>query len=127
MPVPLASPDDLAARIGRPLTAAELSRAGPLIADASALVRAFTRRVFPSPVPPDVVAVVCAVVNRTLLSPTMVEGLAAERVGQYGYQFGQFPGGQSPGVAVRLTAADKQMLVDGGWRRRSVTVRVSHL
>jgi len=75
--------------------------------------------------PPDVVAVVCAMVNRTLTSPTMVEGLTSERIGQYGYQFAQFSGGQSPGPNVRLSEADKQDLIDAGYRRRSTTVQTS--
>lgn len=69
--------------------------------------------------PDDVVAVVCGMVNRVLTSPTMVEGLTSERIGQYGYQFAQFPGGQSPGAAVRLTQSDKDALADAGYRRRT--------
>lgn len=74
--------------------------------------------------PDDVVAVVCGMVNRVLTSPTLVEGLTSERIGQYGYQFAQFPGGQSPGATVRLTEADKQALVDAGYRKRSGTIQM---
>jgi hypothetical protein len=42
----LASPDDLAARLGRALTDAEETQAAVLLTDASALVRAYTRQDF---------------------------------------------------------------------------------
>lgn len=45
MPDPLATPDDLAARLGRILTGTDQARAGALIADASAYVRNYTRQV----------------------------------------------------------------------------------
>ncbi|MGW7296086.1 hypothetical protein ACWGIB_27335 [Streptomyces xiamenensis] len=43
---PLATPDDLAARLGRDLTAEEASRAEALLRDASALIRGWTRQDF---------------------------------------------------------------------------------
>ncbi|MEU2180109.1 hypothetical protein [Streptomyces thermolilacinus] len=42
----LASVDDLAARLGRPLTPEESARVGALLADASALIRDYTRQEF---------------------------------------------------------------------------------
>lgn len=207
----LATAADLEARLGRALTDAEAPRAEALLADASALVRAFTRQRFdlvtgdqvvlrpvgtllrlpqrpvlavtavvaiggqPSlpdvplsgwvwdgsdllnihaldavvvnlpewwyesggpntyrvtynhgyaTIPAEVVAVVCAMVNRTLTAPSLVEGLVQENIGQYGYQLQQGSGG-SVGPTVRLTAADKQALIDAGHRRRSTTVAVT--
>jgi hypothetical protein len=60
--------------------------------------------------PEDVVGVVCNMVLRTLLSPSLVEGMTSERIGQYSYQLGQFSGGAASGVSVRLTEADKDAL-----------------
>jgi hypothetical protein len=58
----------------------------------------------------DVVGVACNMVLRTLLSPSLVEGMTSERIGQYSYQLGQFSGGAASGVSVRLTEADKDAL-----------------
>ena len=74
------------------------------------------------PVPDDVKAIVCAMVARTVTAPTIVDGMVSETIGQYGYTLQQ--GGGSQGTAVRLTAGDKQDLIDGGWRRQSATVSV---
>jgi hypothetical protein len=212
MAEPLASPADLVARLGRDLTSIEAARADALLADASALVRGYTRQTFDpveddvvvlrpvgtllrlprQPVtavtavaaigeepevplsgwqwdgsdlvdigglgsiivnlpdwwydtpggpntyrvtyshgyeetPPDVVAVVAAMVLRTLTAPSMVEGLVSsqEQIGQYshGYQLQQTTG--SAGPSVRLTQADKQALDDAGYRRRATTVAVT--
>lgn len=190
----LATEDDLEARLGRNLTSTEQTRAAAYLADASALIRTYTRQVFtevlddtvvlrpvgaylvlpqlpvtavtevrplddngvpgdaltgwtwdgldridittvgfipgdpwwPWPhgpescevtydhgtaaVPDDVIAVVCGMVLRTLLSPSLVEGMTSERIGQYSYQLGQFAGGAAAGAAVRLTEADKDAL-----------------
>jgi hypothetical protein len=43
---PLATPDDISARLGRPLTDAEATRAVPLLGDASAQIRRYCRRDF---------------------------------------------------------------------------------
>lgn len=61
-----------------------------------------------NPVPADVVAVVCAMVMRILLSPSPVEGLVQERIGQYSYGLQQSTG--APGSSVRLTPDDKSTL-----------------
>lgn len=206
----LATPDDLAARLGRCLSTEEMTRATALIADASALVRAYTRQEFDhvaddevvlrpvgtvlrlpqrpvtavvkvealgggvvpdltlpvgtwawdgadkvdiwppetsvwltlperwsdvgwpvgayrvtyshghaSP-PPEVVAVVCGMALRVLLSPSMVEGLVSERIGQYNYQMQQGTG--TTGAVVRLTDADRVALAR--YRRTATTVQV---
>lgn len=202
----LATTADLEARLGRPLTDDEVLRAPAMLADASALVRDFTRREFtaavddvivlrpvgvtlrlpqrpvttvssvkavmpdgtstvdlsgwawdgrdkvnlscatwdtssvpneqrrPWPdtyevtydhgdatVPPGVVAVVCAMVLRTLLSPSLTAGMVAERIGSYNYQLQQ--GGGAPGATVVMTAADEKALARWG-PRRSGTVGV---
>lgn len=72
-------------------------------------------------VPPDVVAVVCAMANRVLLSPSMVEGLVSERIGQYNYQLQQ--GSGAAGTAVRLSQADRDVLAR--YRRSTTTIQVT--
>lgn len=64
----------------------------------------------PSAVPDDVVGVACNMILRTLLSPSQVEGMTSERIGQYSYQLGQFSGGAASGVSLRLTDVDKDAL-----------------
>jgi hypothetical protein len=196
---PLASVEDLEARLGRELTDEESARAGALLADASALVRGWTRQNFTlhendvvtlrpvgtvvrlpqrpvqaviavvavggyggasdialpagswawdgvdkvdvwppdaswllalpetwadswgavntyritydhgdAEVPADVVAVVCAMVLRTLLAPSPVAGMVSERIGQYNYQLQQSSG--SVGATVLMTQADRDAL-----------------
>ncbi|WP_432111369.1 hypothetical protein [Streptomyces sp. YPW6] len=201
--VNLATEEDLTARLGRELTDEEAARAGAMLADASALVRDFTRQelttvtgdtitlrpvgvllrlpqrpvtavtsvsavgadgstagalegwvwdgrdkvslacagpsgAWPAgwpgpdayrvvydhgyaPVPPGVVAVVCAMVLRTLLSPSLTAGMVAERIGSYNYQLQQ--GGGAPGATVVMTAADEKALARYG-PRRSGTIQV---
>ncbi|MGW0933656.1 hypothetical protein [Streptomyces sp. NPDC002666] len=67
------------------------------------------------PVPPGVVAVVCAMVLRTLLSPSLTAGMVAERIGSYNYQLQQ--GGGAPGATVVMTPADEKALARYGPRR----------
>ncbi|WP_199553192.1 hypothetical protein [Streptomyces sp. N35] len=195
---PLATPSDLAARIGRDLDQAEAARAPVLLADASALVRDYTRQDFshtrgdavrlrasagvlrlsqrpvtavtsvtefsagagPQPaargwvwdgkdkillpascahqpsglgvydvvydhgyprVPAQVVAVVCAIAARTLLSPSLTAGMVAERIGNYNYQLQQ--GGGAPGATVVMSAADEKALARYG-PRSATTITV---
>jgi hypothetical protein len=75
-------------------------------------------------VPADVVAVCCAMVLRTLLSPTLVEGMTSERIGQYSYQLGQFSGGASVGATVRLSEQDKDALSNYRVKAGSIQVRI---
>jgi len=70
--------------------------------------------------PPEVVAVVCGMALRVLLSPSMVEGLVSERIGQYNYQMQQGTG--TTGAVVRLTDADRAALAR--YRRTATTVQV---
>lgn len=76
--------------------------------------------------PDIVVAVGFDMLSRTLLSPSMTPGLTSERIGQYSYQMGQFPGGGTAGASVILTEADKAMLDAAGFRMRSKTVQLAN-
>ena len=73
-------------------------------------------------IPDDVIAVACGMVLRTLLSPSLVEGMTSERIGEYSYQLGQFAGGAAAGATVRLTETDKDALSQ--YRRRATTVQM---
>lgn len=66
-------------------------------------------------VPDVVVATVCAMVLRTLLSPSMTPGMVAERIGAYNYQLQQ--GGGAAGASVVMTDADEKALCRYGPRR----------
>jgi hypothetical protein len=201
---PLATVDDLEARLGRDLTADEAARADALLADASALVRGYVRQHLAPPVsgdqvvlrpvgtlvrlpqrpvtavtsvaavgpdgavigalsgwswdgrdlvdlacatpsgswpltgraclpdtyritydhgytetPADIVAVICAMVLRTLLAPSPVAGMVSERIGQYNYQLQQGTG--SVGATVLMTQADRDALRD--YRRTATTIQ----
>lgn len=207
---PLATVEDLEARLGRPLLPEEVARVQALLVDASALVRAWTRQEFtrtigdevvlrpvgtvvrlpqrpvlavsgvvaiggseaipdialpagswtwdgldtvdvwppstdwllslpetwadgwPGPdtyrvtydhgyaeVPPDVVAVVCAMVLRTLLAPSLSAGMVSERIGQYTYQLQQ--GAGSSGATVTMTQPDRDALAR--YRRAAMTIQ----
>lgn len=68
------------------------------------------------PTAPDiVVATVCAMVMRTLLSPSMTPGMAGERIGAYSYQLQQ--GASATGASVTMTADDEKDLRRYGPRR----------
>lgn len=76
-------------------------------------------------VPDDVIAICAGMVLRTILAPSAVEGMSAERTGQYSYQMAQQVGGGSPGPKVRLTEQDKEELSDAGYGpRKAATVQV---
>lgn len=66
-------------------------------------------------IPPIVVKVVCDMVLRTLLSPSMAAGMVSERIGAYNYQLQQ--GSGTAGAAVVLTPADEKALARYGPRR----------
>jgi hypothetical protein len=66
-------------------------------------------------VPAIVVATVCAMALRTLLSPSMTAGMVAERIGSYNYQLQQ--GGGAPGATVTMTDADEKAVRRYGPRR----------
>lgn len=201
----LATTEDLEARLGRELTPDEAARAPALLADASALMRAFTGQDFEpvagdviilrpvgsmlrlpqrpvtavtsvaavgpdgstigslsgwtwdgrdkidltcaeragswpvnwrdplpdtyqvnydhgeTPIPAIVVATVCAMVLRTLLSPSMTAGMVAERIGAYNYQLQQ--GAGAAGASVTMTEADEKAVRRYG-PRRAGTIQV---
>lgn len=71
------------------------------------------------PVPADVVAVVCAMVLRTLLAPSPIAGMVSERIGQYTYQLQQASG--SVGATVAMTTEDRTALTR--YRRTATTVQ----
>lgn len=75
-------------------------------------------------VPTPLVGRICKMVFRSLLAPTMAEGLVQERIGQYAYQYGQFPGGGSPGPTVELTKGDKEWLRERGYRPSASTIQL---
>ncbi|GAB7185926.1 hypothetical protein ATKI12_5757 [Kitasatospora sp. Ki12] len=84
MPGPLASVDQLTARLGYPLTGPDLTMAEAALADASAVVRAHGLA-WPDPARvPDVVrSVVLAAAERRVRNP---EGYRMEQQGSYSYQ-----------------------------------------
>lgn len=67
------------------------------------------------PLPHTVMSTVCAMVLRTLLSPSMTPGMVAERIGSYNYQLQQ--GSGAVGASVVLTEDDEKSLRRYGPRR----------
>ncbi|MEM9134283.1 MAG: hypothetical protein AAGE88_18185 [Actinomycetota bacterium] len=65
--------------------------------------------------------VICTMVNRTLTSPTKVDGATQQVIGQYSVQFQQGTG--SSGVGVRLYESDKRDLIEAGVRRVATSVK----
>ncbi|WP_049566871.1 hypothetical protein [Streptomyces sp. SBT349] len=70
--------------------------------------------------PPDVLAVVCAMVLRTLLSPSMTPGMVSERIGAYNYQLQQ--GAGSAGASVSMTQPDRDALKR--YRKTATTIQL---
>ncbi len=73
-----------------------------------------------SATPADIVAVAANMVIRVLASPSMVEGLTGENIGQYGYQMSQAAG--AAGAGVRITEADRRVLHQPKYRQVAGTV-----
>jgi len=71
--------------------------------------------------PDIIVATVCAMVLRTLLSPSMTPGMVAERIGAYNYQLQQ--GSGAVGATVVMTADDEKSVRRYG-PRRAGTIQV---
>lgn len=69
-------------------------------------------------VPADVVAVVCAMVMRTLTAPTMAAGVTSETIGSYSYRMAE--GGI--GTSVHLGSSEKTVL--DRYRRKADTIPV---
>lgn len=68
--------------------------------------------------PPDVKAVVCGMVNRSLTAPTMAGGVTSETIGSYSYRMES----AGTGLSVVLGAEDRKVL--DRYRRTVGTVRV---
>ena len=71
-------------------------------------------------VPADIVALVCAMVGRTMAAPSAASGLTSETIGSYSYRTAE-PG---MGVTVALTASDKALLDAAGYRAKAATTQV---
>ena len=71
--------------------------------------------------PDDIKGKVCQMVNRVLTADTQVEGVTQETIGQYSRQWQQATG--STGVTTVLTRADRQDLIDWGYRRTAGTIQ----
>jgi len=71
--------------------------------------------------PDEIVGVVANMVIRVLASPSLVEGLTGENIGQYGYQMSQSAG--AAGAGVRVTQADRAVFRNPKFRRGYTTVQ----
>lgn len=71
-------------------------------------------------VPAEIVAVVCAMVGRTMAAPSTSSGVTSETIGSYSYRTSE-PG---MGVTVTLTGADKALLDEAGYRPKAGTTQV---
>ncbi|MFC9231351.1 hypothetical protein ACFTZI_20715 [Streptomyces decoyicus] len=85
--MPFATPDDVAARLGRPLAEDEINRVSAFLDDASAFVSEYCTGTWDSTAPPTIFkTVVCAEVIRWL---SVAPGVILERTGELETQFGQ--------------------------------------
>lgn len=71
-------------------------------------------------VPDDILAVACGMVSRIVTSPTPIEGMVSERIGQYFYQMQQNTG--SAGGIVRMTSEDRATL--DNYRKKATTIQM---
>lgn len=71
--------------------------------------------------PDDIKGKVCQMVNRVLTADTLVEGVTQETIGQYSRQWQQGTG--ATGITPILTRADRQDLIDWGYRRVAGTIQ----
>lgn len=107
MEPPLATIEDLEARLGREFAAADLARAAAVLDDASALVRDEAGKTWLDDagdltvVPASIRAVVLRVSERTVRNPG---GFSSESAGDYSYQRTGVEGG------VYLTEAERQII-----------------
>lgn len=106
----LATQADVAARLGRQLSAGELPRVDALVFDASALVVGYCRQDFePAPYPATVAGVVARMAARVMAQGDVVPGLESTTEGAGPFSRGFKYGGGSSGD-VWLSATDKVML-----------------
>lgn len=115
-----ATTSDVADRLGRPLTAAELPRVQVLLEDAAALIDAHTdgALVDLDPLPSAPGRVSALMVARVLATADIPAGLESQTVGPFGVRFGA---GYTSG-GVWLSATDKTML--RSWRASAVSVQL---
>lgn len=106
--MPIASPTDVAARLGRPLTTEESTRVEALIEDAEAVVVGYCRQTFSDPAPVAVKGVVAKMAARTLSAATGPGGGLAQS--QSAGPFSITMSAASTSGDVWLTAADKLAL-----------------
>ncbi len=108
----LANNDDVEARLGRPLTPAEVERVVGLIGEASALVEGYCGRIFPSPdvelVPTAVRIVVSKLVARSLGAPADDPAVSGTQYTAGPFQFSQNFAGD--GSRLWIGSAEKMML-----------------
>lgn len=117
----LASPDDVAVRLGRLLTSSEDTRADPLLEEASALVVAWIGHT-PDPVPDAVRIVVSRMVSRVLNAADSEPESGVSTVSMTAGPFG-FTRGYTPDAGgVRLSRPDKIMLGPHRRRRRAGSI-----
>ncbi|MFM9464135.1 hypothetical protein ACKI1K_14960 [Streptomyces scabiei] len=96
-----ATPDDVAARLGRPLAEDENSRVSAFLDDASAFVTEYCNGTWDRTTPPAIFkTVVCGEVIRWL---SVAPGVILERTGELETQFGQTASNQ--GLSREATAA----------------------
>lgn len=118
----LASPSDVEARLGRPLTVDESLRVGGLLVEASASARAWMRCVSdPDPVPEDVALVVSRMAARVLAAPVGPSHLDqfSQTAGVFA-QSGTYTEGATSG-SPWLTKDDKRILRRHGCRGRAAS------
>lgn len=74
-------------------------------------------------IPDFLVAKTVELALRHLLSPTPVEGMVNEKIGQYSYLMNQSTG--TPGTSVKLTDDDRRELREAGFRQTAATTTMS--
>lgn len=69
--------------------------------------------------PPDVVAVICSMVLRTMTAPSMRGGVKSESIGSYSYQL------ETAGVGLTVSLTQPERDVLARYRRKAATNRIS--
>lgn len=111
-----ATVQDVADRLGRPLTPDEEARVHVLLGDAAALIDAHTGGLLGDPVPDAALRVNAQMVARVLAAGDVPVGAESQTVGPFAVRFGA---GYTAG-GVWLSSTDKQMLRP--WRASTVSV-----
>lgn len=74
-------------------------------------------------IPQDVVDAAINMILRVLYSPSPVEGMVNEKIGQYGYQMQQ--GSGAAGASIAMNSSDKELL--SSYRRKAGTIEIGVL